>query len=539
VYEPAIHEAALSLFAAIPLLYAAAAVVLPGMAGSRRAWKGGLVVAVATAVLAWVAAAAGIASGPAEPGTWSAQAPVRIDVLSGTMMALLASIVWAIVGFSRAYLDGEAGARQFLRWAFGVAASVSLLVAADHLLLLWTGWVAASLCLHQLLVFYPERPQALLAAHKKFLLSRLADLLLLASILLIGASAGTFSVGELARSLEGASMLPGDLVVATVLLALAVVVRSAQLPFHGWLIQVMEAPTPVSALLHAGVVNIGGFLVLRLAPLVGLSAPARWILILFGATTAVLAGLVMTTRVSAKVALAWSTCAQMGFMLLECGLGAWPLALLHLLAHSLYKAHAFLGAGRVVEHDLRARMAPAAPAWTWKASAAGLAVSALLAAGLATAAGLHADSDPTALVLTAIVAIGAAAGLADAFARRDRPLAAAGGIGAFATLAAYLVWHRAFEGMLAGGMPASPAPGAAAVLVPILFLGQYLVHSAARIRPQAALLRRLHAWLFHGLYLDEIFTRATLHLFPVKVRRTPRLPEADLAHAILREEVRA
>jgi NAD(P)H-quinone oxidoreductase subunit 5 len=119
-----------------------------------------------------------------------------------------------------------------------------------------------------------------------------------------------------------------------VLLVASAALKCAQLPFHGWLIQVMEAPTPVSALLHAGVVNIGGFLMIRLAPLMTQSEIAQTLLVICGCTTAVIAALVMTTRVSIKVALAWSTCAQMGFMLLECGLGAYPLALLHIVAHS-------------------------------------------------------------------------------------------------------------------------------------------------------------------------------------------------------------
>ncbi|WP_264836966.1 proton-conducting transporter transmembrane domain-containing protein, partial [Klebsiella oxytoca] len=122
----------------------------------------------------------------------------------------------------------------------------------------------------------------------------------------------------------------------------------AVLPVHGWLIQVMEAPTPVSALLHAGVVNLGGFVLIRFAPLLEQAGIARALLLVFGLGTAVLAGMVMLTRISIKVRLAWSTVAQMGFMLLECGLGLYTLAALHLVGHSLYKAHVFLSASTVV-----------------------------------------------------------------------------------------------------------------------------------------------------------------------------------------------
>lgn len=140
----------------------------------------------------------------------------------------------------------------------------------------------------------------------------------------------------------------------------------------------MEAPTPVSALLHAGVVNMGGFVLLRVAELIGLVPSAQWLLVIVGSLTAVLAGMVMLTRISIKVRLAWSTCAQMGFMLMEIGLGLYELALLHLVAHSLYKAYAFLSSGEAVErarlHDFQAPQ-----------SVNGKAVGALLAVGLSAA----------------------------------------------------------------------------------------------------------------------------------------------------------
>jgi NAD(P)H-quinone oxidoreductase subunit 5 len=104
--------------------------------------------------------------------------------------------------------------------------------------------------------------------------------------------------------------------------------KSAQLPLHGWITEVMETPTPVSALLHAGIINAGGFLALRFSPLLQLSAPSMDLLLIVGGFTALFASVVMLTQNAIKVALAWSTIAQMGFMLLQCGLGAWPAALL-------------------------------------------------------------------------------------------------------------------------------------------------------------------------------------------------------------------
>ncbi len=124
--------------------------------------------------------------------------------------------------------------------------------------------------------------------------------------------------------------------------------KTAAFPLHGWLTEVMEAPTPVSALLHAGIINAGGFLLIRTAELVQASPGAMAALVMIGGLTALFGAAVMLTQSAIKTALAWSTVAQMGFMLLQCGLGLWALALLHIVAHSLYKAHAFLSSGGAV-----------------------------------------------------------------------------------------------------------------------------------------------------------------------------------------------
>ena len=136
---------------------------------------------------------------------------------------------------------------------------------------------------------------------------------------------------------------------AACLLALAALLKSAQFPTHGWLTEVMETPTPVSALLHAGVINAGGFLLIRFADVMVLHPSVMAVLVMIGGFTALFGGLVMLTQPAVKTSLAWSTVAQMGFMVLECGLGLFPLALLHIVAHSLYKAHSFLASGAAVE----------------------------------------------------------------------------------------------------------------------------------------------------------------------------------------------
>jgi NAD(P)H-quinone oxidoreductase subunit 5 len=139
-----------------------------------------------------------------------------------------------------------------------------------------------------------------------------------------------------------------QLTLLCLLLVGGALLKSAQFPFHSWLPDTMETPTPVSALMHAGIINGGGFLVVRLSPVVSLSPAALQTLLVVGAVTAIFASPVMMTQASVKRMLAFSTIAQMGFMMLQCGLGAFSIAVLHIVAHSLYKAHAFLTSGSAV-----------------------------------------------------------------------------------------------------------------------------------------------------------------------------------------------
>jgi len=266
----------------------------------------------------------------------------------GMAMAVLVQLLGTVIAaFSARYLEGERGQRRYAAALAGVLSAVHLLLLADHWVVLIAAWALVGVALQHLLCFYPDRAFALLAAHKKRIADRLADTLLIIAGILAWAEVGSGSFSDLWRYLAREGMTT-NLQLSASCLVLAVVVRTALLPVHGWLIQVMEAPTPVSALLHAGVVNLGGYILIRFAPLLEQAMLARILLVAFGLGTAVIAGLVMLTRISIKVRLAWSTVAQMGFMLLECGLGLYTLAALHLFGHSLYKAHAFLSASTVV-----------------------------------------------------------------------------------------------------------------------------------------------------------------------------------------------
>lgn len=265
--------------------------------------------------------------------------------------SLLVQLLGLVIGtFSYRYLDGEPRQAYFVKHFAMVLASVHLLLIANHWLIMIVAWSAVGFFMRQLLCFYPERPFALLASHKKQIADNVADVLLLLAAILAWKEVGSGTISGLSAYVDQFGNTP-LLDTSALLLVFAVVIRTALLPVHGWLIQVMEAPTPVSALLHAGVINLSGFVVIRFASLFEVSSLARWLLILFGLGTAVLAGVVMLTRASIKVRLAWSTAAQMGFMLLECGLGLYTFAAIHLIGHSIYKAHAFLSASSIVQQN--------------------------------------------------------------------------------------------------------------------------------------------------------------------------------------------
>lgn len=274
------------------------------------------------------------------------------DRLTSVLLILSTFLFGIVTRYSVRYMAGDPGQPRFVFWLSFTSSFVFALVLATNLLGFVAAWCGISLSLHHLLQFYKERPAALLAARKKFLVSRLGDLALITTLILTHRVFGTwsfqgmFAAADTLHSAKGDIPAPVDWICC--LLVFAALLKSAQFPFHSWLPDTMETPTPVSALMHAGIINAGGILVIRLSPLISLSDTAMLALSLTGGFTALFASTIMLTQASIKRWLAFSTVAQMGFMMLECGLGAFHLALLHIVAHSIYKAYAFLSSGSVV-----------------------------------------------------------------------------------------------------------------------------------------------------------------------------------------------
>ena len=335
-----------------------AALIAVGIAGGRSASLSnrlGLGAAALSTVIAALTAISVALLGTLHTSTLGAAGlglSLYADRLSATMFCLVAFVGLVVVAYSRNYLHGDPGQVRFTRYLCLTLAAVLLVAVTGNVLAFALSWIATSMGLHALLLFYRERPAPIVAARKKFLVSRLGEACLLAAAVLLYRAFGTLDYAALFARVEAlrvSGTVTATIQAVAILLVCTALLKSAQFPLHGWLLEVMETPTPVSALLHAGIINAGGFLVLRFAEIIGLSLPSLNLLAVIGGFTALFGSVVMLTQTSIKVMLAYSTIAQMGFMMLECGLGAFPAALLHIVAHSLYKAHAFLSSGSVID----------------------------------------------------------------------------------------------------------------------------------------------------------------------------------------------
>jgi NAD(P)H-quinone oxidoreductase subunit 5 len=437
-------------------------------------------------------------------------AAAGLNAVNAVMLILVAFIGWVVVRYAATYLDGEARQGPFTGWLCLTLACVEMLVTAGNLVQLTLTWISTSLFLERLLLFYPDRVGAQRAAAKKFVTARLSDVALICAGVLLTLAYGTTGITAILSAARAGS--GGGLAVAAAgFLAAAAVFKSAQFPVHGWLTEVMETPTPVSALLHAGVINAGGFLLIRFADVMLLAPGVLAVLVMIGGFTALFGGLVMLTQPAVKTSLAWSTVAQMGFMILECGLGLFPLALLHIVAHSLYKAHSFLASGGAVE--LIAANRRPGPVAIPKAGAVGRAFFLALAIYAAVGFGFgFQHKSPQAIALGAILIFGVAymlaQGLADAapraLTRRTIFYAVATSVSYFA-LQAFAFW------LTSGVLPATPAPGPlqwALIVLAVISFGLVAIVQAMfplwAYHPAAAGLR-VH--LSNGFYANAVFDR--------------------------------
>lgn len=498
----------LSLFAPFVLLIAALLMLTrPGRRPGRilRLAEGAALLALALAL----GGAVQLAVAGGGPGT--AWAVFQHDGLSATMALLVGFIGWIVVRNARTCLDGAAREGAFHATLLASVAAVLMLVQAGNLAVLIAASVAVGVGLRWLLMFYGERPQARRAATKFMLVWGAGDAALLVATGLLWWACGTIGFPDLRQAAATALSPAAQAAVAALLVA--ALLKSAAFPLHGWLTEVMEAPTPVSALLHAGIINAGGFILIRMADLVQASPAAMAVLVMVGGLSALFGAAVMLTQSAVKNALAWSTVAQMGFLLLQCGLGLWTLAILHIVAHSLYKAHAFLSSGGAVQ-AIRAARRPGPVAVPGgmavaRSFALALALYGVIALGFAVLFGPKAAQ---ALALGAILIFGVAylvaQGLADAapvaLTRRTVLASAAAAV-------SYFSFQLLASALFGPDLPAPPVPGAVEWVLLVLALVSFGAVAVAQAlfplwahHPAAAGLR-VH--LANGLYLNAALDR--------------------------------
>lgn len=507
--------AGLGLFVPCALILYAAALTI-GQAtdtATRATWQQFKRVTVVTSLASLICAWAVWAIQQGSDPVWIIQDWLGLTRFSVIFALLVQGLGLVISAFSARYLQGERRQIHYIIWLACVLGSVQVLVLAQHWIILIAAWSAVGFSMQKLLCFYGDRPFALLAARKKQLADRCADLLLVLAAGLIWFEVGQGSFVALERHLAtGLAGLP--LQIGTVLLVLAIIIRTALLPAHGWLTQVMEAPTPVSALLHAGVVNLGGFVLIQLAPLLDSVIWARWILIVMGLATTLLAGLVILTRVSIKVRLAWSTIAQMGFMVLECGLGLYTLAALHLIGHSLYKAHAFLQASSAVQ-ETRVRRMPPTVHYTWPNLVTAPALALLITVPVISmpVEGTGATGLPIWWAVLLAIAWSPLFWLGH-HPQSPHPMSVNTRLWKLASAIALIVMLSLITRiahLIPMGVTDTPAliAGWASAVAMGAF---YVVLVCIQVCP--ARLETLRRWSYAGFYVDEFYTRLTLRLWP-------------------------
>jgi NADH-quinone oxidoreductase subunit L len=276
---------------------------------------------------------------------------VMVDELSLAMLVLVTLISFLVQAYSWAYLHDEPRASMGRYYAYHSLFAFSMLglVLSPTFLQLFVFWELVGLCSYLLIGFWYDRPAAARAAVKAFWVTKLGDLGLVAGIVVLWSSAGTFDFWELFGAGPGGAAAGPHPTAVMFLIYLGAVGKSAQFPLHIWLPDAMEGPTPVSALIHAAtMVTAGVFLVTRAFPLFAQAPDVLVLVALVGAFTALLAASMACVEGDIKRVLAYSTVSQLGYMMAAAGAGQPSAAFAHLLSHGVFKALLFLGAGIVI-----------------------------------------------------------------------------------------------------------------------------------------------------------------------------------------------
>lgn len=352
-------EEFIPLIPGLPLVSAILTQLLAARFGRRVAWLSvgatGLTFALAVVILGLQLAGVEGNAVAASHG-W---AVLLDDPLSAIMGVLIAGISLIVHVYSIRYMAEEPGYARFFVLLDLMTATLLVLVAAGDLLTLLVAWHLVGVLLYFLLGYDMRRESPFRYAFWTFITYRIGDVALVVGAAILFHSYGTWSLTELFARIQENPDVVGYMGLsatqaAAACLALAAFARSAQFFLHNWLPYTMDGPTPVSALMHAGIVNAGGFLINRFAPVFVHAGDVLHGLFIVGLVTAVIGSVLMLAQNDIKKSLGYSTMGQMGFMIMECGVGAFSLAIYHLIAHGLFKGTLFLGAGSVINaarHD--------------------------------------------------------------------------------------------------------------------------------------------------------------------------------------------
>ncbi|MGF1546495.1 MAG: NADH-quinone oxidoreductase subunit L [Thiotrichales bacterium] len=291
-----------------------------------------------------------------------------IDRLSVLMMVVVTFVSLMVHIYTIGYMHDDPGYQRFFAYISLFTFAMLMLVMSNNFLQLFFGWEAVGVVSYLLIGFWYNRPTAIYANLKAFLVNRVGDfgfLLGIAAVLMYTGSLDYAEVFARASALEGQTIqIFGDqmwsvLTVICILLFIGAMGKSAQMPLHVWLPDSMEGPTPISALIHAAtMVTAGIFMVARMSPLFELSETALSFVLIIGALTAFLMGLVGIVQNDIKRVVAYSTLSQLGYMTVALGVSAYSAGIFHLMTHAFFKALLFLGAGSVIiamhhEQDIR------------------------------------------------------------------------------------------------------------------------------------------------------------------------------------------
>jgi NADH-quinone oxidoreductase subunit L len=348
------------LLVALPLLGAGLLLV-----GGRRTNRWGPYLAVAMVWVAFLIGAAQFVSMLGEPSdqrafgqdlyTWAAagmfdvHVGFLVDQLSMVFVLLITFVGGLIHIYSLGYMSHDVDRRRFFGYLNLFVASMLMLVLAGDYVMVYVGWEGVGLASYLLIGFWNQRSDYATAGNKAFIMNRVGDMGMAVAIMVLFATFGTTTFSGVFAGVSEASS--GTVLALGLLLLLAAVGKSAQLPLQAWLLDAMAGPTPVSALIHAAtMVTAGVYLIVRSGPIFNLSEGARLAVAIVGVSTLLLGALIGTAKDDIKKALAGSTMSQIGYMVLAAGLGpaGYAFAIFHLLMHGFFKANMFLGAGSVM-----------------------------------------------------------------------------------------------------------------------------------------------------------------------------------------------